>query len=613
MNAITSINGIINEWVWGIPMLALFLFTGVLMTIRTGFFQVLRIKFINNETFLAIFKKKSVTKTKDKKAITQFQALSTALAATIGTGNIAGVAMAIAVGGPGSIFWMWISAFFGMMTSYSENVLGIFYRRKNEQGEWSGGAMYYIQEGLGSKKGMAKIAKYLAILFAVFCALASFGIGNMTQVNSIQDALHTNFGVDALVTGIVLAILAGLVILGGIKRIGQVTEKLVPFMSLAYIAGTLIIFFANYEQIPYVFGSIFRNAFSLTAIGGGVGGYVIMRAITLGFKRGVFSNEAGLGSSVMIHASSDVKEPAVQGMWGIFEVFFDTIVICSLTAFVLLSSGTDAAPQSEVFAKLSISEQFFCIEDHIKEDEATPLIDENYNLLSIDVDRDGNAIVFSKKPENGTYIELFAYGNPYYVRAIDINNTVEEDYFYTNIMSIQANVSKDVQGNVLKDKNGNIIIDSVTVSQINGVSLVSYAFSQRFGSVAGKLLGIAILLFAFATVVGWSCYGTKAIEYLFGTKVTIIYKIIFVCFIVVGATANLNLVWSISDTLNGLMAIPNLIAVLALSDIVIKITKNYTRRKISKHPKKLKPMLSAFEEVQREQELMLEQEDNEKE
>lgn len=608
IHAVTDINNKINGLVWGIPMLVLILATGILMTVRTGLFQVLRAKAVSNETFFAIFKKKSVTRSKDKKAISQFQALSTALAATIGTGNIAGVATAIAVGGPGAIFWMWVSAFFGMMTNFSENVLGIFYRRKNERDEWSGGAMYYLQYGLGSKSGMKKIAKALAVLFSVFCILASFGIGNMTQVNSIADAMHTNFGIAAIVTGAVLAVIAALVVVGGIKRIGQVTEKLVPFMALAYIAGALIIFFANYEQIPYVFGSIFKGAFQMSAVGGGVGGYVIKRAVTMGFKRGVFSNEAGLGSSVMVHSASDVKEPVIQGMWGIFEVFFDTIIVCTLTAFVLLSSSSSAAPQSRVFGNLTTSDQVFSIAGHIEEGEEVPLIDEQYNLLAIEVDHNGNAKLFTEKPQEGEFIELSAYGNRYYAKAADVKNTAEEDYVYTNIMSIRANAAKDRSGGVLKDNGGNIIVDSVTVSQINGVSLVSYAFSRRFGAAAGKLLSVAILLFAFSTVLGWSFYGTKAVEYLFGTGATVIYKVIFVSFIVVGATANLSLAWSIADTLNGLMAIPNLIAVLALSGTVIKITGNYTRRKLIRNPERLKPMLSAYEDIQKEQELKMEQE-----
>lgn len=610
---VSKINEEINSLVWGVPMLILIISTGILLTIRTGFFQVVRAKYVGNETFFAIFKKKDVTKTKDKKAISQFQALTTALAATIGTGNIAGVATAITVGGPGAIFWMWVSAFFGMMTNYSENVLGIYYRRKNDKGEWSGGAMYYLKDGLGSKKGMKKAANVLAVLFAIFCVLASFGIGNMTQVNSIADAMHSNFGVPVFITGIVLAVIAGLVIVGGIKRIGSVTEKLVPFMALAYIFGALIIFISNYRQIPFVFGSIFKDAFNVSAIGGGVGGYVIKRAITMGFKRGVFSNEAGLGSSVMVHSASDVKEPVIQGMWGIFEVFFDTIIVCTLTSFVLLSSSCHVPSQNEVLGNLTTKVQYFSIA--AEEGEEIPLIDKEYNLMMIETDSNGNAKLFMEIPNIETetmendigYIEVSAYGNTYYVQAKLQKDTTEGDYVYTNIMSVRANALKDENGKVMKDEEGNIVVDSITVSQINGVSLVSYAFSRRFGDFAGKILAVAILLFAFSTVLGWSFYGTKAMEFLLGTKSAIVYKVIFVCFIVVGATLNLGLAWDIADTLNGLMAIPNLIAVIGLSGTVVRITKNYAARKFKKNKKnnnngnskemeEIVPMLSAFEE-----------------
>ncbi len=608
INRITNINGIINGWVWGIPMLVLIITTGILMTVRTGFFQIVRAKVVGNETFFAIFRKKHVTKTKEKKAISQFQALTTALAATIGTGNIAGVATAIAVGGPGAIFWMWLSAFFGMMTNFSENVLGIYYRRKNSRGEWSGGAMYYLRDGFGAKKGMKNVAKVLAVLFAIFCVLASFGIGNMTQVNSIADAMYTNFSIPKLITGVILAVVAALVIVGGIKRIGSVTEKLVPFMALAYIVGALVIFIANYRQIPVVFGSIFSDAFNISAIGGGVGGYVIKRAVTMGFKRGVFSNEAGLGSSVMVHSSSDVKEPVIQGMWGIFEVFFDTIIVCTLTAFVLLSSVTDAKPQSEVFKNITAKEQIFNIAGHIDEGKPIPLIDKEYNYVQIKTDENGNAKVYREEPGNCEFMPVEAYGNTYYVETIPEKQSTEGNYIYTNIMSIKGNVARESSGKVKKDEQGKTIIESVTLSQINGVSLVSYAFSRRFGAFAGKLLAIAILLFAFSTVLGWSFYGTKSIEYLAGTGATIVYKVIFVCFIVVGATLNLGLAWDIADTLNGLMAIPNLIAVLALSGTVVKITKNYTDRKIKNKQDNIRPMFSAFEDIQRENELKMEEE-----
>ncbi|MEG1179862.1 MAG: amino acid carrier protein, partial [Oscillospiraceae bacterium] len=361
LQAITTANGAVNQIVWGVPMMILIITTGIYMSVKTGFFQLKNAKHIAKETFISIFTKKSVTKTRDNKAITQFQSLSTALAATIGTGNIAGVATAIALGGPGAVFWMWISAFFGMMTNFSENVLGIYYRTKNDKGEWSGGPMYYIENGLKDKKCISKLAKPLSLTFAFFCVFASFGIGNMTQVNSISSALESNFNVPTLATGIILAILTSLVIVGGIKRIGKVTEKLVPLMALFYIVGASIIFFKNFRQIPYVFSSIFTNAFSFMSIGGGIGGYAIKRAVTMGLKRGVFSNEAGLGSTVMVNSASDVKEPVVQGMWGIFEVFFDTIIVCTLTAFILLSSTTDAVTMEKALSNVSTQTQYFQI------------------------------------------------------------------------------------------------------------------------------------------------------------------------------------------------------------------------------------------------------------
>ncbi len=590
IQVISDVNGAINNVVWGVPMLILIICTGIYMTIRTNFFQITKIKHWLDQTILAIFKKKSVTKTKEKKAISQFQALSTALAATIGTGNIAGVATAIAIGGPGAVFWMWISAFFGMMTNYSENVLGIYYRRKNPKGEWSGGAMYYLQDGVGAKKHMKKPAKVLAILFAVFCVLASFGIGNMTQVNSISSAMASNFNIPTIITGIVLAVICALVIVGGIKRIGSVTEKLVPFMALFYIVGCLIIFFSNASQIPYVFSSIFNNAFNFSAIAGGVGGYVLMRAITMGFKRGVFSNEAGLGSSVMVHSASDVKEPVVQGMWGIFEVFFDTIIVCTLTAFVLLSSPANSATFNDAVANISTEGQYF--EIHQSTDGGVvSLIDDNINPKLELVGADAEA---------GTYTEVAGktvYGQEITLKLKNAENaTGESDYTYANVMEIKGIQGKNADGTLMVDEKGNPVITSVEIKEVNGVPLVTYAFSMRLGDVAGKLLAVAILLFAFSTVLGWSFYGTKSLEYLFGTKATVVYKIIFVCFIVVGCTMNLQLAWDIADTLNALMAIPNLIGVLILSGTVVKITRNYVNRNIKK--KEEQPMLSVFPDIE---------------
>lgn len=485
---ITNVNSAVNGFVWGVPMLVLLVGTGILMTILTKFFQLSHLGHWFKNTVGGIFHDEHVTKhtEAEDQSISQFQSLCTALAATIGTGNIVGVASALVAGGPGAIFWMWVVAFFGMMTNYSENVLGIYYRRRNSKGEWSGGAMYYLKDGLGSYKGCKQIGAVLAVLFSAFCLLASFGIGNMSQVNSIAANMTSAFSIPATATGIVLVIIGALVIVGGLKRIAAVTEKLVPFMAIAYVIGALVIFFANINHVGAVFTAIFKGAFGLRAVGGGIVGSGVKLALTWGMKRGVFSNEAGLGSSVMVHSSSNVKEPVRQGMWGIFEVFADTMVVCTLTAFAVLSSG----------------------------------------LIDLDT--------------------------------------------------------------------GAVLVD------VSGSALVGQAFATVFGSFGPAFIAIAILLFAFSTVLGWSHYGSKACEYLFGTKSTIVYKIAFVLMIFIGCTMNLGLAWDLSDTFNGLMAIPNLIGVIALSPVVMKITKNYVARIIKKED--VKPMLSVFPEIQEEQE-----------
>ncbi|MBQ8883958.1 MAG: alanine:cation symporter family protein [Oscillospiraceae bacterium] len=584
INAVESVNDAVNGFVWGVPMLVLIISTGIFMTIRTGFFQVTKVKYWFGSTFLAIFKKISVTKTKEKKAISQFQALATALAATIGTGNIAGVATAIVIGGPGAVFWMWMSAFFGMMTNFSEKVLGIYFRKKNANGEWAGGPMYYIEEGLKNKKGIGKIAKPLSVLFSIFCVLASFGIGNMAQINSISSSMKVSFNIPSIITGVVLAVIAGFVVVGGIQRIGKVTEKLVPFMALAYIIGALIIFFTNFKQIPYVFGSIFTSAFSFNAALGGVAGSAVKLAVTMGFKRGVFSNEAGLGSSVLVNTSSDVKEPVVQGMWGIFEVFADTIVVCTLTAFVLLSSTVktgDSNSLEEALSKISTKPQYVELVNGEDYEGAIPLIDKNSAGIFEKYDGEGEYETFAVKTTDGKDFEIKL--------AKRYESKDDSDYVYTNIMEVVGVENEDGE------------IDSVKFSQVNGVPLVTYAFSKQFGSFAGKFLSIAILLFAFSTVLGWSFYGTKAIEYLLGKKATVVYKVIFVLFIVVGATMTLDLAWELADTFNALMAIPNLIGVLSLSGLVVKITRNYVDRKITKKTPDAKPMLSVYPDIQEEQ------------
>lgn len=494
---IESINNLINNIVWGVPALILLIGTGVLMTVLTKGFQFTHFGHMIKETVGGLFRKKDILKTDDKRSISQFQALCTALSATIGTGNIAGIAYAITMGGTGAVFWMWIAAIFGMMTNYSENVLGIFFRRRNEKGEWSGGAMYYLRDGLGGKKHCKQIGKVLAILFSIFAVFASFGIGNMGQVASIKESVLNVFSItgdakkDGLIIGCVIALVASLVIIGGLNRIARANEKIVPFMALFYIVGSLIIIVMHADMIIPAFASIFKNAFSVKAAAGGIGGAGIKLAITWGFKRGVFSNEAGLGSSVMVHSASNVKEPVTQGLWGIFEVFFDTIIVCTMTALVILTTGI------------------------------------------VDL-------------EKGT-----------------------------------------------------------SLSGATKLGLATEAFTKSFGTFGGVFIAIAVTLFAFSTVLGWSFYGTKAWEYIFGTKATILYKVIFIAIVVAGSALDAGLVIDLSDTFNGLMAIPNLIGVITLSGTVMAITNNYVKRNL-KGDKSVKPMLSHFEEIQKEQEERLE-------
>ena len=507
-NRVAEINDSVNGVVWGKFGLLLLIGTGILMTCCTKFFQVSHIGLWWKNTIGSIFKKSVIGHSKEKGAISPFQALCTALAATVGTGNIAGVAAAICIGGAGAVFWMWVAAFFGMMTNFSENVLGIYFRRRNDNGEWSGGAMYYLRYGLGNKKGCKTIGKILAVLFCIFTMLASFGIGSMGQVNKIVANIASAFEIESLssvqvfggvslyklIIGVVIMILVALITLGGLKRIASVAEKIVPFMIILFIAGSLVIIGVNYSHIIPAFKTIFVNAFKPEAFVGGTLGAAISAAVTQGFKRGVFSNEAGLGSSVMVHSNSNVREPVKQGMWGVFEVFADTMIVCTMTALVVLTSG-----------------------------------------------------VFDAK--TGACAEGFS-----------------------------------------------------------DATLVAGAFNSVFswGNIGEKFIAIAMFLFAFTTVLGWSHYGSKAWEYLFGTKTTVIFKIIHVCTVIFGAVMTSSLAWDISDTFNGLMMIPNLIGVIVLFPLVMKITKNYVDRKCRN--KDEKPILSYDPELQAEAEAHIDQE-----
>lgn len=461
LEKIGQINSVVNAFVWGRGMLVIFLGVGMLFTLRTGFFQFKGWKVWMGDTLAALFRDRRVRKAQDHQSISQFQSFCTALAATLGTGNITGVATAIVTGGPGAVFWMWVSAFLGMMTIYAENVLGIKYRYKNSEGAWVGGAMVYMERGLG--------AKWLAVFFSIFCLCASFGMGNMTQANAIAKGLKATLKIPEQFTGMALMVLVAVVILGGVQRVAMVAEKIVPFMAAFYILGGLLVIVIHYERIPETFLWIFGEAFGLRAVGGGVAGYGVKMAMKMGISRGVFSNEAGLGSSVMAHAASDVSCPQIQGMWGMAEVFIDTIVVCTITALVILTSG---------------------------------------------------------------------------------------------VYDPQRCISNIADG----------------VENIDGTTLTGNAFATVFPN-GDKFLAISIALFAFATIIGWAYFGERTAAYLFGEHAVFPYKLIYILLLLPGSVLAPKLVWELSDTFNGLMAIPNLTAFILLHGEVIHMAKEYKRNR----------------------------------
>ena len=444
MEMITEWVGALNSIVWGWPMLILILGTGLILMLGLKAIPLRRI----GKGFRLLWDGRESREAGD---ISPFNALMTSLSATIGTGNIAGVGTAIAIGGPGAIFWMWCTALVGMATKYAEAVLAVKYREVDEDGNHLGGPMYYIKNGLG------KHWQWLAVAFAVFGAIAGFGIGNMVQSNSVADAVSTNLGVDKLVTGIVMAVLVFAVLIGGIKRIAQVAGKLVPLMAIAYLIGGLIVIIANITEVPAALWLIVQHAFTPTAATGGFAGAGIMIAIQMGVARGVFSNEAGLGSAPIAHASAQTKDPVRQGTIAMLGTFIDTLIICTITALVIVMTGA-------------------------------------------------------------------------------------------------------------------------WTSGATGASLSSAAFGQGLPGVGEWVVTFGLIVFAFTTILGWSVYGERCVHYLFGKKSIMPFRILWVLAIPLGATVKLGFVWLLADTLNALMALPNLIALLLLSPIVFKMTKDYFAR-----------------------------------
>ncbi len=455
VSTVESVNSAVNSFAWGPLMLLLLVGTGVFLTVKVKWLQVTHFGRNLKNTVGTLFKQKGSKS--DGVNISPFQAVTTALAGTVGTGNIAGVTGAIFTGGAGAVFWMWVAAFFGMVTKYAEIVLAMKYRVKDEKGLYHGGPMYYIENGIG------KSWKWLAVIFCLLGGLASFGIGNIAQSSEISGALGDLFHVPPLASGIVIAFVVALVTLGGIKRIGIVTSLLVPFMSVFYILAGIVVIILRIGHIPAVFGQIFSGAFSFKSVGGGLFGYTIMMAMKQGFARGVFSNEAGLGSAPIAHAASSTEEPCEQAIWGVFEVFIDTIVICSITAFAVLLSGI--------------------------------------------LDAEGGLSAFASKG----------------AAAAAAFNTILP------------------------------------------------------GTLGGKIIELSLLFFALSTILSWAYYGENCWGYLTKNNkgVLLVYKVIFALVCIVGAMGSGTLMWDIADTLNGLMAIPNLIALLVLSGVVAKLTKDY--------------------------------------
>lgn len=457
----SSIIASVNDFVWGPIMLALLVGTGVFLTIRLKFLPWRNLGYALKSVFA---KQDKAAEARDKGDISPFQSLMTALAATIGTGNIVGVATAMVLGGPGALVWMWISALFGLSTKYGESVLAVKYRETNEKGEMCGGPMYALKNGFKNKT----IGKILAFLFSLFAVIASFGIGNMTQANSISGAINSTFGVPTWITGIVITVLALVVLLGGIKSIGKVCATLVPFMAVFYFIGGIIVIGINFQNVPDGLAQIFSMAFSAQAMAGGVGGTVIASALRYGVARGVFSNEAGLGSAPIAAAAAKTDHPSRQGYINMTGTFFDTIIVCSVTGLVIASSG--------------------------------------------------------------------ALG------------------------------TTDASG-----------------AALTGVNLTIAAFSSGLGVAGSWLVTIGIALFAFSTILGWEYYGEKSLEYLVNHQVvTKIYRFVFALIAFVGATMTLQTVWDFSDTMNGLMAIPNLICLLVLNKVIAEECFDYQKNVLLK-------------------------------
>ena len=533
----------IDDFVWGPVMLILLVGTGVFLTIRTK-----ALCWRNLPYALRSVLSKEARQKKGEGDVSPFSALTTALAATIGTGNIVGVATAMVSGGPGALVWMWISAAFGLTSKFSECMLAIKYREVNEKGEMSGGPMYTMKKGFKNKK----FGAVLGWLFALFAVIASFGIGNLTQGNSISSALDTTFGVPVWVTGIVITVLALAIILGGIKSISKVSQVVVPLMAVFYVVAGLIIIIGNIRNVPAGVVMIFKMAFSVKAVGGGLCGSIVasmMQAIRFGVARGVFSNEAGMGSAAITAAAASTNDPVRQGYINMTGTFWDTIVVCTITGLCIASSGvlgsTDTSATGTYYYEAADEALTFSLEGNDGKTSTT-----RYTISDYQTTEDKTQMVLV---DGSDTLTLTLEGN-----ASPLGDTENKN--------LTGTWEDDSANEYVFEDDGKLEYRELVV----GSALTISAFETILGEPGGWLVCIAIALFAFSTILGWEYHGEKAFEYLFGThRFNLIYRIVFSLMVFVGATTTLKIAWNFSDIANALMAIPNLICMLAMSGVIV--------------------------------------------
>lgn len=541
----------IDDFVWGPVMLILLVGTGVFLTIRTK-----ALCWRNLPYALRSVLSKEARQKKGEGDVSPFSALTTALAATIGTGNIVGVATAMVSGGPGALVWMWISAAFGLTSKFSECMLAIKYREVNEKGEMSGGPMYTMKKGFKNKK----FGAVLGWLFALFAVIASFGIGNLTQGNSISSALDTTFGVPVWVTGIVITVLALAIILGGIKSISKVSQVVVPLMAVFYVVAGLIIIIGNIRNVPAGVAMIFKMAFSVKAVGGGLCGSIVasmMQAIRFGVARGVFSNEAGMGSAAITAAAASTNDPVRQGYINMTGTFWDTIVVCTITGLCIASSGvlgsTDTSATGTYYYEAADEALAFSLEGNDGKTSTT-----RYTISDYQTTEDKTQMVLA---DGSDTLTLTLGGN-----ASPLGDTENKN--------LTGTWEDDSANEYVFEDDGKLEYRELVV----GSALTISAFETILGEPGGWLVCIAIALFAFSTILGWEYHGEKAFEYLFGThRFNLIYRIVFSLMAFVGATTTLKIAWNFSDIANALMAIPNLICMLAMSGVIVEEVNRYQK------------------------------------